>query len=63
MPRPKKEHHPVTIRLEKEVYERLNQFSEDSGQPKTVAVERALVMYIDDYYKNQQMILNANKGD
>ena len=63
MPRPKKEHHPVTIRLEKEVYERLNQFSEDSGQPKTVAVERALVMYIDDYYKKQQMILNANKSD
>lgn len=61
MARPKKNHHPVTVRLEQEVYNLLNQFAEDSGQPKTVAIERALVMYIEDYYKKQCLIQNAGK--
>ena len=44
MARPKKPNHPVTVRLDQEIYDRLNKFVEDSGQPKTVALERALVM-------------------
>lgn len=39
------------MRLEKGIFEKLSKFCEDSGQPKTVAVERALEMYIDDYYE------------
>jgi hypothetical protein len=49
MARTKKESHPVTIRMEQDLYERLKQFCEDSGQPKTVAIERALKAYIDSY--------------
>lgn len=58
MARPKKDNVPVSLRIEKELFDRLNQFCEDSGQPKTVAMERALTMYIDDYYEKQEIIKN-----
>ena len=49
MPRAKKNTAPVSFRIAVEVNERLEKFCQDSGQSKTVAVERALAMYIDDY--------------
>ena len=58
MARPKKDNVPVSLRIEKELFDRLNQFCEDSGQSKTVAMERALTMYIDDYYEKQEIIRN-----
>lgn len=61
MARPKKPHHPVTVRLEQEVYDRLNQFCKDSGQPKTVAMERALSMYMDAYYEERRKLEELNK--
>jgi len=61
MPRPPKPNHPVTVRLEEGLFEQLNKFCEDSGQPKTVAIERALAMYIEDYYKKQSKIAELNK--
>lgn len=48
MARAKKDNVPVSMRLEKGIFEKLSKFCEDSGQSKTVAVERALEMYIDD---------------
>jgi predicted DNA-binding protein len=51
MARPKKDNVPVSVRMERAIYEKMCQFCEDSGQPKTVAVERALEMYIDNYYE------------
>ena len=50
-----KEYKPVTIRMEMTVYDRLSDFCEESGQPKTVAIERALNMYMDDYEKKQAL--------
>lgn len=55
MPRQKKNNVPVSFRLEKEIFDRLEQFCEDSGQSKTVAVERALDGYFRQYYQNTQM--------
>jgi len=49
MARPQKPSHPVTVRLEQKLFDRLNVFCDQSGQPKTVAIERALKAYIDDY--------------
>lgn len=60
MARPRKDNVPVSFRLERTVYEKLNQFCEDSGQAKTVAIERALEMYIDDYYAKQKIIKIMN---
>ena len=63
MARPKKPNHPVTVRLEQELYDRLNDFCERSGQPKTTAIERALVSYINDYDEMMERVeTNNSKG-
>lgn len=59
MPRAKKENTPTSFRLATEVYDRLAKFCEESGQPKTVAVERAITMYIDDYEAKKARINRA----
>lgn len=51
MARPKKESHPITIRMAQELFDRLNDFCDRSGQSKTVAIERALTEYINAYDK------------
>lgn len=56
MSRQKKENVPVSFRLAKDVNERLEQFCKDSGQSKTVAVERAIAMYVDDYEAKQRKL-------
>ena len=62
MARPKtKEYKSVTVRMDTEIFNKLEEFCEASGQPKTVAVERALEMYINDYNRKQDIILNAEK--
>ena len=50
MPRAKKESVPISARIEKSTFERLEKFCEDSGLGKTVTLERALNMYMDEYY-------------
>lgn len=54
MAREKKENVPVSIRMEKQTYDRLAEFCEESGQPKTVAIERAVNLYIDEYKKKME---------
>ncbi len=61
MPRQKKESQPFSIRMNKAIYERLNEYCEESGQSKTVAIERAISMYIDDYDGKKKII--AGKVD
>lgn len=59
MPRPKKDNHSMTIRLATPIFDRLTQYCDDSGQSKTVAIERALTRFMDDYYEKQQLIAEA----
>lgn len=49
-----KESVPISLRMEKGVFDRLNTFCEESGQTKTVAIERAIDAYIDEYHKKMQ---------
>ncbi len=56
MARLKKDNTPTSFRLATDVYERLEKFCEESGQSKTVAVERAITMYIDDYEAKMKII-------
>ena len=49
MARPKKDSKPFSIRMETSTFERLSHFCEKVGQSKTLATERAIHMYIDDY--------------
>lgn len=56
MAKPKKNGKYLNVCIDSSIYERLNQFSEDAGQPKTVAVERALTAYLDDYAEKQRKL-------
>ena len=56
MARKIKESHPLSIRMEKDIYECLDQFCKDSGLSKTVAIERAVEMYIADYRHKEKLI-------
>ena len=56
MARPKKEGTYLNVRIETSIYDRLEKFSEDAGQTKTVAVERALMAYMDDYEEKQRLL-------
>ena len=56
MARPKKDGTYLNVRIETAVYERLEKFSEEAGQSKTIAVERALAAYLDDYEEKQKML-------
>lgn len=56
MPRQKKDAKILNIRLATTVSNSLEQYCEDSGQTKTVAVERALTMFIEDYYYKKEKL-------
>ncbi len=61
MPRMKKESVPISARIEKDTFEKLEKFCTDSGLGKTVTLERALNMYIDDYYGKQEKLSNFSE--
>lgn len=46
----------MNICIETPIYERLEALCVDAGQTKTVAVERALVAYLDDYDQKQRLL-------
>lgn len=56
MPRPKKDNKAMSIRIDRTVFDRLEAYCEASGQSKTLAIERALSMYMDEYDKTQEII-------
>ena len=57
MAREKKHNVQICVRISQGISEQLEKFCEDAGQQKGVAVERALTMYISDYYEMQKKIL------
>lgn len=63
MARPKKDSRPFSIRMDADTYIRLNDYCENSGQPKTVAIERAINMFIDDYEAKMRKIEDMYMDD
>ncbi len=61
MARPKKNGTYLNVCIETEIYKRLDGFCVDAGQSKTVAVERALTAYLNDYEKKQKMLKELEK--
>lgn len=59
MARPKKDNKPISVKLATDVYDRLNDYCKRSGQPKTVAIERAITMLVDDYDEKERIIKEA----
>ena len=56
MARPKKNGTYLNVCIETPLYERLEALCEDVGQTKTVAVERALALYLEDYEEKQKLL-------
>ncbi|MBQ5956168.1 MAG: ribbon-helix-helix protein, CopG family [Clostridia bacterium] len=46
----------LNVCIETSIYERLEVMCEDAGQSKTVAVERALTLYLDEYEEKQRKL-------
>ena len=61
MGRPKKNGTYLNICIETPIYERLEALCADAGQTKTVAVERALVAYLNDYEEKQRKLKEFEK--
>lgn len=53
MARPKKNGTYLNVCIETTIYERLQKLCDEAGQTKTIAVERALSSYIDEYEMKQ----------
>ena len=51
-----KESHPFSIRMDKAIFERLSEFCEKAGQSKTVAIERAVSKYVDEYEEQMKKL-------
>ncbi len=64
MARPKKNGTYLNVCIESTIYERLVEVCDDAGQTKTVAVERALLAYLDDYDEKREMLkkMDAQKS-
>ena len=57
-----KDSKPFSIRMEKSVFERLEQYCNESGQSKTIAIERAIGMYIDDYEEKRERWMQKSEN-
>lgn len=56
MARPKKNGTYLNVCIDTPVYDRLADYCEAVGQPKTVAVERAITAYLDGYEEKQRRL-------
>jgi len=56
MARPKKNGTYLNVCIESNIYDKLEELCKEAGQTKTVAVERAIMAYLDDFEKKQKML-------
>jgi hypothetical protein len=65
MGRPKKNGTYINVCIDTAVYQRLEEHCIEAGHTKTVAVQRAIIEYLDNYDKKQQIykkIENSHSG-
>lgn len=62
MPRAKKDHSCLNIKIDAELYRKLMEVSEEAGQTKTMVVERSLQAYFNDYEAKQKILRQAEAG-
>ena len=51
-----KDSKPFSLRMDTATFERLQSYCKDAGQSKTVAIERAINKYIDEYDKQMKKL-------
>ena len=54
MPRQKKDAKILNIKLDRKIHEQLEQFCEESGISKTVATEKILSKYFEEYFSRPE---------
>ena len=54
MPRPKKDYVLFNMRVDRTVMNRFNEYCEEMGQTKTLAFERIVSSYIDQYEEEKK---------
>lgn len=54
MSRGKKDAKLLNIKLERQIHDQLEQFCEESGMTKTMATEKILSRFFDDYFKRPE---------
>ena len=62
MPRAKKDHSCLNIKIDAELYRKLMEVSEEAGQTKTMVVERALQGYFSNYDIKQRILRQVEAG-
>lgn len=60
MPRAKKDAKTLNIKLSAPIHDKLERFCEESGQSKTVAVERFLNRCLDEYFNKPEETRKMN---
>ena len=53
MPREKKDGRYINYKIRRDLYERLEQYAEEKGHSKTVAIERILEAHLNEYFKDK----------
>lgn len=61
MAKPKKNGTYLNVCIDTNIYKELTKLCDEAGQTKTVAVERALLDYFDEYKKKQEMLRNLEE--
>lgn len=51
MPRQKKDAKIINVKLDRAIHDRLDQFCEETGMTRTVALERILNQFLVEYFK------------
>lgn len=59
MSRPPKPNTPFSCRMDTEVFHCLEELCNESGMSKTVAVERAVMDYVNKYHEQQRLLQKA----
>lgn len=59
MSREKKESVSVCIRMEKRISDLLSNYCEMTGLSKTVAIERSVILLVENYEKEQALLADA----
>ena len=54
MPRTKKDAKYLNIKLDREIYDQLEQFCDESGMTKTMATEKILEQFFEKYFERPE---------
>ena len=53
MAKVKKDYEPMSVKLEKQIADRLRAYSDETSIPKTAVIEKALTKYLDEVTKKK----------